>query len=148
MIKIKNISSYTLYVIAPDFKFHRKLMPNREVGVSQEIYDELTFDNGFEKLVRNGSLKVTGVDENVSEVIEVPFETLSPAEIKEIYDKKDYVKFTKAIQKASPATKESMVQIAIEQRISDGAFVSLIKKYCDINVIEAISIQVQSSEAN
>ena len=148
MIKIKNIRNYTLYVIAPDFKYHRKLMPNREVSVAQEIYDELTFDSGFEKLVRNGSLKVTGVDENISEVIEVPFETLSPAEIKEIYDKKDYAKFTKVIQKASPATKESMAQIAIEQRISDGAFVSLIKKYCDINVIEAISIQVQSSEAN
>lgn len=146
MIKIKNISSYTLYVIAPDFKFHRKLMPNREVGVSQEIYDELTFDNGFEKLVRNGSLKVTGVDETVSEVINVPFETLSPAEIKKIYEDKDYAKFTKVIQKASPATKESMVSVAVEMRISDNAFVSLIKKYCDVNIIEAISVQVQAEE--
>ena len=146
MIKIKNISSYTLYVIAPDFKFHRKLMPNREVGVSQEIYDELTFDNGFEKLVRNGSLKVTGVDETVSEVINVPFETLSPAEIKKIYEDKDYAKFTKVIQKASPATKESMVSVAVEMRISDNAFISLIKKYCGVNIIEAISVQVQAEE--
>lgn len=146
MIKIKNISSYTLYVIAPDFKFHRKLMPNREVGVSQEIYDELTFDNGFEKLVRNGSLKVTGVDETVSEVINVPFETLSPAEIKKIYEDKDYAKFTKVIQKASPATKESMVSVAVDMRISDSAFVTLIKKYCDVNIIEAISVQVQAEE--
>ena len=92
---------------------------------------------------------VPETDENKpTEDIEVPFETLSPAEIKEIYDKKDYAKFTKVIQKASPATKESMAQIAIEQRISDGAFISLIKKYCDVNVIEAISIQVQASEAN
>lgn len=146
MIKVKNISSYTIYVVAPDFNFHRKLTPGREVIVSQEVYDELSFDLGFEKLVRGGSLKVTGVDETASEVIEVPFETLSPAEIKKIYEEKDYAKFTKVIQKASPATKESMVSVAVEMRISDNAFVSLIKKYCDVNIIEAISVQVQAEE--
>ena len=76
MIKVKNISNYTIYVIAADYNFHRKLNPGREISVTQEVYDELTFDLGFEKLVRGGALKVTGVNEEVSEVIEVPYETL------------------------------------------------------------------------
>lgn len=146
MIKVKNISNYTIYVIAADYNFHRKLNPGREISVTQEVYDELTFDLGFEKLVRGGALKVTGVDAEVSEVIEVPYETLTPAEIKKIFEEKDYVKFTKAIQNASPATKESIVAVAVDNRISDNAFISLIKKYCGVNVIEAISVQVQAEE--
>ena len=127
MIKVKNISNYTIYVIAADYNFHRKLNPGREISVTQEVYDELTFDLGFEKLVRGGALKVTGVDAEVSEVIEVPYETLTPAEIKKIFEEKDYAKFTKAIQNASPATKESIVAVAVDNRISDNAFISLIK---------------------
>lgn len=146
MIKVKNISNYTIYVIAADYNFHRKLNPGREISVTQEVYDELTFDLGFEKLVRGGALKVTGVNEEVSEVIEVPYETLTPAEIKKIFEEKDYAKFTKAIQNASPATKESIVAVAVDNRISDNAFISLIKKYCGVNVIEAISVQVQAEE--
>ena len=146
MIKVKNISNYTIYVIAADYNFHRKLNPGREISVAQEIYDELTFDLGFEKLVRGGALKVTGVNEEVSEVIEVPFETYTPADIKKMFEDKDYVNFTKMIPNASPATKETIVAVAVDMRISDRAFVELIKKYCDVNIIEAISVQVQAEE--
>ena len=146
MIKVKNISNYTIYVIAADYNFHRKLNPGREISVAQEIYDELTFDLGFEKLVRGGALKVTGVNEEVSEVIEVPFETYTPADIKKMFEDKDYVNFTKMIPNASPATKETIVAVAVDMRISDRAFVELIKKYCDVNIIEAISVQVQTEE--
>ena len=148
MIKIKNISNYTLYVVAPDFNFHRKLNPGREIPVAQEVYDELSFDAGFEKLVRNGSLKVLGVDEAVSEVIESPFKTLSPAEIRKMYEEKNYTEFAKVIKDASPATKEAMTDVAIEMRLSDNGFISLLKKYCDVNVIEAIAIQIQATEEN
>ena len=148
MIKIKNISNYTLYVVAPDFNFLRKLNPGREIPVAQEVYDELSFDAGFEKLVRNGSLKVLGVDEAVSEVIESPFKTLSPAEIRKIYEEKNYAEFAKVIKDASPATKEAMTDVAIEMRLSDNGFISLLKKYCDVNVIEAIAIQIQATEEN
>lgn len=146
MIKVKNISNYTIYVIAADYNFHRKLNPGREISVAQEVYDELTFDLGFEKLVRGGALKVTGVNEEVSEVIDVPFETYAPADIKKMFEDKDYVNFTKMIPNASPATKETIVAVAVDMRISDKAFVELIKKYCDVNIIEAISVQVQAEE--
>lgn len=146
MIKIKNISNYTVYVVSPDTGVHRKLVPGREIGISDEVYDELSFDIGFEKLVKLGSLKVSGVNENKAEVIDTPFTSITPAEIHKMYQDKDYAGFTKVIQNASPATKEAMVAVAIEDRISDNAFVSLIKKYCDVNVVEAIAVQVQAEE--
>ena len=146
MIKVKNISSYTIYVIAEDYNFHRKLNPGREISVAQEVYDELTFNLGFEKLVQGGALKVSGVDETVSEVIDVPFTTLTPQEIKKIFEEKNYVEFAKVIQNASPATKESVISVAVDMRLSDKGFVELIKKHCNINIIEAISVQVQAEE--
>lgn len=146
MIKIKNISNYTVYVVSPDTNTHRKLLPGREIGISQEIYDELSFDIGFEKLVKHGSIRVTGVDKNVSEVIETPFTSLTPVEIRKLFSEKDYSGFTKAIQSASPATKEAMAAIAIEDRITDNAFIALIKKYCDVDVVAAITTQIKAEE--
>lgn len=146
MIKIKNISNYTVYVVSPDTGVHRKLVPGREIGISDEVYDELSFDIGFEKLVKLGSLKVSGVNEDKAEVIDTPFTSITPVEIRKMYQNKDYAGFTKTIQNASPATKEAMVAVAIEERISDNAFVSLIKKYCDVNIVEAIAVQVQAEE--
>lgn len=146
MIKVKNISNYKVCLVSPDTKTHRTLMPGREIGLTQEVYDELTFDNGFNKLIRCGALKVTGVNAEVAEVIESPFTSVSTEEIRTIYKDKDYTAFTKVIQNASPATKEAMVAIAIEDRIADNAFVSLLKKYCDVDIIEAISVQAKAAE--
>ena len=70
----------------------------------------------------------------------------TPADIKKMFEDKDYVNFTKMIPNASPATKETIVAVAVDMRISDKAFVELIKKYCDVNIIEAISVQVQAEE--
>lgn len=146
MIKVKNISTNDVYIIARDLNFRRKLSPGREIGLEKEAYDELTFDNGFEKFVRNGILRISGVDENESEVISTPFEVLSADEIKKILEEKDYVKFTKTIQNASPATKDSIVELAVKMRITDNAFVTLINKYCGVNIVEAIANQVQAEE--
>ena len=54
MIKVKNISTNDVYIIAHDMKFRRKLAPGREIGLEKDVYDELTFDIGFEKFIRNG----------------------------------------------------------------------------------------------
>ena len=146
MIKVKNISTNDVYVIAHDMKFRRKLAPGREIGLDKDVYDELTFDTGFEKFVRNGILRVSGVNEIESEVIESPFTVLSADEIQKIFEEKDYAKFTKSIQNASPATKDSIVELAVKMRITDNAFVTLINKYIGINVVEAIATQAQAEE--
>lgn len=141
MIKVKNVGSSTVIILCTDLRFRRKLMPGREVALTKEVYDELSFDTGFQTLVQVGSLRVSGAETEDSEVIVSDKTVLSREEIKEIFEKKDYSKFAKEIKDASPATKESVAAVAVEMRVVDNGFVSLINKYCNIDLLSAIANQ-------
>lgn len=141
MIKVKNISSSNVTLICAPLRFRRPLTPSREIALTREIYDELSFDPGFQTMVEIGILKVSGAEEENAAVIESSMVTLSREEIKKMFDDKDYTGFAKAIQDASPATKESIMAIAVEMRIADKGFASLIDKYCNTNVLDAIANQ-------
>ena len=143
MIQIKNIGSSTVTIICPDFKFRRKLPLGREIPVAKEIYDELCYDTGFQSMVKFGMLKVSGAEIEDAEVIETEYEALSADEIKEIFEKKDITKFAKMIPNAAPATKESIVKLAVEMRMIDAGFVALINKYCNVNIMDAITAQAE-----
>ena len=143
MIQIKNISSSTMTIICPDFKFRRKLPIGREIPVAKEIYDELCYDTGFQSMVKFGMLKVNGAEIEDAEVIETDYTVLSADEIKEIFEKKDITKFAKMIPNAAPATKESIVKLAVEMRMIDAGFVALINKYCNVNIMDAITAQAE-----
>lgn len=141
MIKVKNVGSSTVIILCTDLRFRRKLMPGREVALTKEVYDELSFDTGFQTLVQVGSLRVSGAETEDSEVIVSDKTVLSREEIKEIFEKKDYSKFAKEIKDASPATKESVAAVAVEMRVVDNGFVSLINKYCNMDLLSAIANQ-------
>lgn len=141
MIKVKNISSSNVTLICTPLRFRRPLTPSREIALTREIYDELSFDPGFQTMVEIGILKVSGAEEENAAVIESSMITLSREEIKKMFDDKDYTGFAKAIQDASPATKESIMAIAVEMRIADKGFASLIDKYCNTNILDAIANQ-------
>ena len=141
MIKVKNVGSSTVIILCTDLRFRRKLMPGREVALTKEVYDELSFDTGFQTLVQVGSLRVSGAEAEDSEVIVSDKTVLSREEIKEIFEKKDYSKFAKEIKDASPATKESVAAVAVEMRVVDNGFVSLINKYCNMDLLSAIANQ-------
>jgi hypothetical protein len=141
MIKVKNIGSSMVTLIAPDYKFRRKLAPGREIPVQEEVYDELTFDIGFQTLVKNGSIRVSGVNAEEKEVIEVENNILSREELVKIFEDNNVTKFAQIIPTASDAMKESIVNIAIEKRIAAAAFTSLINKYCGVDIIKALSTQ-------
>ena len=141
MIKVKNVGSSTVIILCTDLRFRRKLMPGREVALTKEVYDELSFDTGFQTLVQVGSLRISGAETEDSEVIVSDKTVLSREEIKEIFEKKDYSKFAKEIKDASPATKESVAAVAVEMRVVDNGFVSLINKYCNMDLLSAIANQ-------
>ena len=143
MIKVKNVGSSTVVILCTDLRFRRKLMPGREVTLTKEVYDELAYDTGFQTLVQVGSLRITGAEEEDSEVIVSDQTVLSREEIKEIFEKKDYAKFAAKIKDAAPATKESIAAVAVEMRVTDNGFVGLINKYCNMNVLDAIANQAE-----
>lgn len=143
MIKVKNISSSNVTLICAPYRFRRPLQPSREISLTREIYDELSFDPGFQTMVEMGILRVIGAEEEDAAVIESPKTVMSREEIKELFNKKDYAGFAKVIQDASPATKESIVALAVEMRIVENGFVSLINKYCNVNILDAIAAQAE-----
>ena len=94
-------------------------------------------------MVKFGMLKVSGAEIEDAEVIETDYTVLSADEIKEIFEKKDITKFAKIISNAAPATKDSIVKLATEMRIVDAGFVALINKYCNVNIMDAITAQAE-----
>ena len=113
-IQVKNVSSATVVITAPDVRLRRELVPGRIVPLTQEEFDELSFDPGMQNLLRAGYLQVRGVDEESKQMVENAVQqadeasTLSVEEIRKIYDEKNITKFAQVISKASPATRDSM----------------------------------------
>lgn len=143
-IRIKNISTNLVSLYVPNIHFNRELMPGREIPVSQEEYEELTFDTGFMQLVNGHYLKILGVEEEQQvEVVENVFEA---SEIEKMLVKGDVTAFAKFIPHATDAEKESAVTLAVEHKITNAGIVALIKKYCDIDVIQAIAAKHDAEE--
>ena len=143
-IRIKNISTNLVSLYVPNIRFNRELMPGREIPVSQEEYEELTFDAGFMSLVNGHYLKVIGVEEEQAvEIVENVFEA---SEIEKMLVSGDVTKFAKFIPNATEAEKESAVTLAVEHKITNAGIVALIKKYCDVDIISAIAAKHDAEE--
>ncbi len=143
-IRIKNISTSLVSLYAPNIHFNRELMPGREIPVSEEEYEELTFDTGFMSLVNGHYLKILGVEEEQQvEVVENVFEA---SEIEKMLVNNDVAGFAKFITNATEAEKESAVTLAVQHKITNAGIVALIKKYCDVDVINAIAVKHESEE--
>ena len=143
-IRIKNISTSLVSLYAPNIHFNRELMPGREIPVSEEEYEELTFDTGFMSLVTGHYLKILGVEEEKAvEVVEDVFEA---SEIEQMLVKNDVTKFAKFIANATDAEKDSAVTLAVQHKITNAGILALIKKYCEVDVIQAIAAKHDAEE--
>ena len=144
-ITIKNISTATAVLSVPEIKFHRTLTPGRIIPITQEEYDNLLFDPGVQNMIRAGYIKVDGVEEGAE--LEVnKASILDRTEIEKMLVERDIAKFAKYIPQASPAAREAIISIAVDNNITDNAFTALIKKYCGVDVINAISVKHQAEE--
>ena len=70
MIKIKNASTSMVSLYVPSIKLNRELIPGRSIPVTEEEYEELTFDPGFMALVNGHYLVIEGIreDQQVADV--------------------------------------------------------------------------------
>ena len=119
-------------------------MPGREIPVSDEEYEELTFDTGFMSLVSGHYIKILGVEEQQAvEVVENVFEA---SEIEKMLVENDVAAFMKFIPNATDAEKDSAVTLAVEHKITNSGIVGLIKKYCGVDVIQAIAAKHDAEE--
>lgn len=143
-IKIKNISTSLVSLYFPDIRFNRELVPGREVPVSKEDYEEMTFDPGFMALVNGHYIKITGVDEE--EQVSVVENVVEASEIEKMLVNNDVTAFAKFIPNATDAEKDSAVTLAVEHKITNSGIVALIKKYCDVDIINAIAAKHDAEE--
>lgn len=148
VITVKNMSSGMLTLVAPNFHFRRSLNPGQEAPVPRDVFDELSFDPGFQTLARSGYFKIKGLEEMDSGIVETPAEdTMADVvSIKKMLTEHDLTKFKKFIAKASPVAKETIVQQAVALNITDPSFTALIKKHCGVDVINAITTERQANE--
>ena len=144
-ISIKNISSATISLMLPYINFRRKLDVGRTIYVSEDEYFELVNDPGFSAMVREHYLSIKGLEEHeVAEIVKGNVYEMT--DIGAMLDKLDVTAFAKFIPNAAPAEKESAVKLAIDKGITNPAITALIKKYCDVDVINAINMKHQAEE--
>lgn len=137
-IQIKNTSSATVVLSIPELRFRRELVPGRVIGVSKEEYEEMSFDPGFNTMVRDHYITVTGVDESEA-VVESNESVFDEKAIAKMFDEQNVTAFAQFIPTAAPAEKETVVKLAVEKGITNGGFTALIQKYCGVDVIGAIN---------
>ena len=140
MIKVKNIGSSTVVLVLPDIRFRRELKPGREIPITEEEYENMTFDTGTNTLVRNHFIQFTGVEED-KQIIDSDEAVYEAAAIRKMLEAQDITSFAKFIPTAAPAEKDTVVKLAVDLGITNSGFVTLIKKYCDVDIISAINTQ-------
>lgn len=143
-ITIRNASSSVVSLYVPAIKLNRELTPGRKIPVSQEEYEELTFDSGFNALVRGHYIVVDGLEEH--EKVEEVGKVFDQKTIEDMLVKNDVTAFAKFIPTATAAEKDSAVTLAVEHKITHAGIVALIKKYCDVDVINAINAKHDAEE--
>lgn len=143
MIKIKNISSARVVIALPDIRLHRDIRPGMAMPFKDEEYEYLTFDPGFNALLDGHYIRVLNdtIEKADGHVEEKVYEA---TEIKEMLEKRDITAFAKFIKNATAAEREAVIKYAVELKITDNGFAALIKNYCHIDLIEAISQYHQS----
>ena len=144
MIRIKNVSTSLVSLYVPAIKLNRELTPGRAIPVSQEEYEELTFDPGFMALVNGHYVVIEGIEEdqqvaNVGPVFEA-------SKIEKMLLENNVTAFAKFIPTATESEKESAVTLAVEHKITNAGIVALIKKYCDVDIIDAIAKKHEAEE--
>ena len=115
-----------------------------KVEVTEEEYEDLTFDPGVMALVNGHYIVFEGVeaDKQVAEVGPV-FEA---SKIQKMLLDGDVTAFAKFIPNATESEKDSAVTLAVEHKITNGGIVMLIKKYCGVDVIDAIAKKHDAEE--
>lgn len=145
MIKIKNISSAEITIALPDLRLRREIKPGFAMPFKEEEYEYLTFDPGFNALLDGHYIKILDAPADVV-VATSNEEAKEAADIKAMLEKRDITAFSKFIPNASTAEKDSILKYAVEVGVVDAPFTALIKKYCGVDIIDAISKNHQAQE--
>ena len=143
-IKLKNVSTAKIVLSIPSIRFSRTLTPGRVIPLTEEEYQEFTFDSGCMNLLNGHYVKLFGIEKD-QEVIDVG-KVYEREDIEQMLETLNITAFARFIPTATTAEKETVVKLAVEKGITNNAFVTLIQKYCNIDIINAINMKHQAEE--
>lgn len=69
-IKLKNVSTAKIVLSIPSIRFSRTLTPGRVIPLTEEEYQEFTFDSGCMNLLNGHYVKLFGIEKD-QEVVDV-----------------------------------------------------------------------------
>lgn len=145
-ITLKNISSATVVVGSQNSTIRtRSLLPGRIISLTPTEYEDLIAEPGIQNMLRGGYIKIDGVAEERA-AFETPLNIMEKDEIIQMLKDKNITAFAKYIQVAPSAARDTIVKYMVDNNITDNAFTALVKKYCDIDVIQAITVKHQAEE--
>ena len=140
-VNIKNVSNCSVSLYVPECNVQRLLLPRQGFNVERETYDELILNQGVEALFKEHYLVVSGLEENDTPITDT--KVVTAEEIAKMFDTQNITEFAKFIPTAAPAEKDAAVELAVEKKITNSGFTSLIKKYCGRDVMELINMKHQ-----
>lgn len=139
--KIKNISRYNVNIFLPNVHFSRELRPGQETTVTEDVFEDFSFDEGCRNFIRHGFLQVITEDEAVSErVVTAEQTTAAEIDIDDLLLHQPIANLSQVLKNASIAFLDSIAARAIELSIADEAHCNIIKKYTGVDVIKAINL--------
>ena len=105
-ITIKNVSTANVILSIPEIAFRRELSPGREIGITEQEYNDIMFDPGVTTLVRDHYIQINGVEED--QQVEEVGQVFDKDVISKMLDKQDITAFAKFIPNAQPAEKDRL----------------------------------------
>lgn len=145
-MKIKNVSNFAISIILNNVRYRRDLNPGQETSLPEDVVEEFNFDPGCHSYVKSGYIKVITEDQEIKDVFgDTPKDV--DIDIADLLTNKSVNELAIALKNGSPAFKEKVVSEAIRLSITDAARCSLIKHNCNVDVLNAITLQ-RSVETN
>ena len=145
-MKIKNVSNFAISIILNNVRYRRDLNPGQETSLPEDVVEEFNFDSGCRSYVKSGYIKVITEDQEIKDVFgDTPKDV--DIDIADLLTNKSVNELAIALKNGSPAFKEKIVSEAIRLSITDAARCSLIKHNCNVDVLNAITLQ-RSVETN
>lgn len=140
-IKIKNISGFKVSIYLPNVHFSRELTPGQETTISEDVFEDFSFDEGCRNFLRNGFIQIITDEEEMKERL-VPVEKVTAAEvdIDDLLLNQPIAKLSQTLKTASIAFKDSLAKRAVELSIADEPHCNIIKNYTGVDVIKAINL--------
>ena len=125
---------------------HRKQLIDMTEKFYIDVVEEFNFDPGCRSYVKSGYIKIITEDQEIKDVFgDTPKDV--DIDIADLLTNKSENELAIALKNGSPAFKEKVVSEAIRLSITDAARCSLIKHNCNVDVLNAITLQ-RSVETN